>query len=205
MLKWIIKLHKESHLSLFDNRGIDRYQELADRIELIKSETREDVVKRFYDFKTTLENELACEYLLKYLEKTHSEENLQFWKAVQRYKSKKVSESHRLEEATLIFYNYLRPGAKHEISIQGQIRNWVSEQLKHPDPSRKLFDDAVNICVSVMENTTWPEFVNSPHFQKLLIEYVSSFFITSLLTLQASPFATYNFLNLKKWKWMILN
>jgi hypothetical protein len=172
MIKWIIKIHQQSEISLMENREIDELQELVERTESLKFDFREKLYLRFQTFSNVLEDDFACGKLLEYLKKVQAHENLLFLCSVKQYKNAQINQQDQLLEANAIFQTFIQQGAECEIAIESQQRINMGKQIKAKDPNRIAFDGIYKRIFHVLEGNYWSSFKQGDDFELLILDYV---------------------------------
>ncbi|XP_006889593.1 PREDICTED: regulator of G-protein signaling 13 [Elephantulus edwardii] len=100
-----------------------------------------------------------------YLKSEHSEENIKFWTACETYK-KIDSRRSRISMAKKLYEIYIQPQSPREINIDSSTREAIIKNLQEPTPT--CFAEAQRIVYMHMERDSYPRFLKSEMYQKLL-------------------------------------
>ncbi|XP_069497448.1 regulator of G-protein signaling 2 [Ambystoma mexicanum] len=99
-----------------------------------------------------------------FLKSEFSEENIEFWLACDDFK--KTRSPHKLTaKARKIYDEFVEKEAPKEINIDFQTREMITKRL--PEPSRSCFEAAEKRVYSLMENNSYPRFLQSEFYQEL--------------------------------------
>jgi len=103
------------------------------------------------------------------LENEFNEDALQFWVEVEAYRILSDDEtSKRVETMKRIYMTFISMRGERQINITPDIRQAIIAQVKQGSPSSTLFDDARNWLVKLMKSTTFPHFLQSKHYRKMV-------------------------------------
>ncbi|KAG8436378.1 hypothetical protein GDO86_007468 [Hymenochirus boettgeri] len=100
-----------------------------------------------------------------YLKTEYSDENIEFWFACESYK-KITSRWRRTLKAKKLFKTYIKPSSPREINIDNPTREALEREIHQPTPNS--FDEAQIIVLRHMERDSYPRFMASSFYQKLL-------------------------------------
>ncbi|XP_063795849.1 regulator of G-protein signaling 16 isoform X1 [Pseudophryne corroboree] len=100
-----------------------------------------------------------------FLKTEFSEENLEFWVACEDYK-KTLSTNKLHSKAQCIFQEFLQTGAPREVNIDHQTREFTRQQVA--SACHNCFDAAQEQTRILMEKDSYPRFLKSPLYQKML-------------------------------------
>eukprot|EP00096_Caligus_rogercresseyi_P002566 TRINITY_DN1474_c0_g1_i3.p1 TRINITY_DN1474_c0_g1~~TRINITY_DN1474_c0_g1_i3.p1 ORF type:complete len:505 (+),score=78.01 TRINITY_DN1474_c0_g1_i3:338-1852(+) len=110
---------------------------------------------------------LGLQELLNYMKKEYSHENLRFWLAVQELRTGPGSESSIKKKVKEIWEEFLSPGAKAEINIDGKTMEATREAMKNP--SRFTFETtAGHVYTFLIKKDCYPRFIRSESYKTLL-------------------------------------
>lgn len=123
-----------------------------------------------------------------YLKMEHSDENIKFWMACETYK-KIASQRSRISRAKKLYKIYIQPQSPREINIDSSTRETIIRNIQ--EPTETCFEEAQKIVYMHMERDSYPRFLKSEMYQKLL------------KTIQ--PDNSWPLLNSLHWKWCIEN
>ncbi|XP_071746011.1 uncharacterized protein [Lepeophtheirus salmonis] len=115
---------------------------------------------------------LGLQELLNYMKKEYSHENLRFWMAVQELRMGPGSESSIKKKVKEIWEEFLSPGAKAEINIDGKTMEATREAMKNP--SRFTFETtAGHVYTFLIKKDCYPRFIRSESYKTLLANAVN--------------------------------
>lgn len=99
-----------------------------------------------------------------FLKLEFSEENIEFWLACDDFK--KTRSPHKLtSKARKIYDEFVEKESPKEINIDFQTREMITKSL--PEPTRSCFEAAEKRVYSLMENNSYPRFLQSEFYQEL--------------------------------------
>ncbi|XP_076822726.1 uncharacterized protein LOC143469057 [Clavelina lepadiformis] len=104
--------------------------------------------------KKVLQNKDACNAFRNYLEREHSEENIDFWKEVEKYREKT-----KITLAEKIFNSYVVENAPKEVNITHETKSWTKLQMRNPNFD--VFDRAQNEVFVLMQKDSFARFCSS--------------------------------------------
>ncbi|KAL0590968.1 Regulator of G-protein signaling 13 [Plecturocebus cupreus] len=100
-----------------------------------------------------------------YLKMEHSDENIKFWMACETYK-KIASRWSRVSMAKKLYKIYIQPQSPREINIDSSTRETIIRNIQ--EPTETCFEEAQKIVYMHMERDSYPRFLKSEMYQKLL-------------------------------------
>ncbi|XP_007114588.2 regulator of G-protein signaling 13 [Physeter macrocephalus] len=100
-----------------------------------------------------------------YLKTEHSDENIKFWMACETYK-KVASQRSRTSRAKKLYRTYIQPQSPREINIDSSTRETIIKNIQ--EPTQTCFEEAQKIVHMNMERDSYPRFLKSEMYQKLL-------------------------------------
>ncbi|XP_073077734.1 regulator of G-protein signaling 13 isoform X2 [Manis javanica] len=100
-----------------------------------------------------------------YLKMEHSDENIKFWMACETYK-KIASQRSRISRAKKLYKIYIQPQSPREINIDSSTRETIIRNIQ--EPTETCFEEAQKIVYMHMERDSYPRFLKSEMYQKLL-------------------------------------
>ncbi|XP_039739288.1 regulator of G-protein signaling 13 isoform X2 [Pteropus medius] len=106
-----------------------------------------------------------------YLKMEHSDENIKFWMACENYK-KIASRRSRISKAKKLYKIYIQPQSPREINIDSSTRENICRNIQ--EPTQTCFEEAQRIVYMHMERDSYPRFLKSEMYQKLLKTIQSS-------------------------------
>ncbi|XP_045040459.1 regulator of G-protein signaling 13 isoform X1 [Desmodus rotundus] len=106
-----------------------------------------------------------------YLKMEHSDENIKFWMACETYK-KIASRWSRISQAKKLYKIYIQPQSPREINIDSSTRETIFRNIH--EPTETCFEEAQRIVYMHMERDSYPRFLKSEMYQKLVKAVQSS-------------------------------
>ncbi|XP_004619970.1 regulator of G-protein signaling 13 [Sorex araneus] len=100
-----------------------------------------------------------------YLKMEHSDENIKFWMDCETYK-KIDSRWSRISRAKKLYKIYIQPQSPREINIDSSTRENITKNLQ--EATQMCFEEAQKIVYMHMERDSYPRFLKSEMYQKLL-------------------------------------
>ncbi|MEE6496281.1 hypothetical protein FKM82_002282 [Ascaphus truei] len=125
----------------------------------------EEVSKWSESFQKLMSTKSGPDVYKTYLKTEYSDENIEFWFACENYRNI-TSRWKRMLKAKKLFKTYIKPNSPREINIDGHIREALKKEIQRPTP--KSFDEAQIIVFRHMERDSYPRFLGSSFYQKLL-------------------------------------
>ena len=104
---------------------------------------------------------------LEFLKDTYSQENGEFWYAVQEYKSavsKDAGVGASEYAKKFIYETYIKSGARSEVNIDSHHRESVDARLPLVDKDGTLFDECQTQAFLLMLNDSLGKFIRSPSY-----------------------------------------
>ncbi|KAJ8011224.1 hypothetical protein DPEC_G00055940 [Dallia pectoralis] len=106
-----------------------------------------------------------------FLKSQFCEENLEFWRACEEFKS--ISSPEKLVcRATSIYKEFIENDSPKEVNVDFHTRETIGQNLHWPTTS--CFDGAQRKVYSLMENDSYPRFIQSDFFKKLCADIRAS-------------------------------
>ncbi|XP_023600280.1 regulator of G-protein signaling 13 [Myotis lucifugus] len=132
---------------------------------LSKCLTSEEVSQWAQSFEKLMATKYGPVVYAAYLKLEHSDENIQFWMACETYK-KIASRWSRISRAKKLYKIYIQPQSPREINIDSSTRETIIRNIQEPTPT--CFEEAQKIVYTHMERDSYPRFLKSEMYQKLL-------------------------------------
>ncbi|TRY96930.1 hypothetical protein DNTS_014279 [Danionella cerebrum] len=99
-----------------------------------------------------------------FMQSEHSEENLEFWLACEDYRQ--IDSLPKLKsKATAIYEQFIRPDSPKEINLDTQTRKALGQSIR--TPTQSIFSAAQSRVYFLMENNSYPRFLESHLYQHL--------------------------------------
>ncbi|GBG30964.1 Regulator of G-protein signaling 14 [Hondaea fermentalgiana] len=146
------------------------------------------VLGRDVSLEDVLNVKMARQFLTSYAAKEFATENLEFWLAIERFKSidtrirksvavavgldpedvKARKRDIMLQEADLIYYKYVVESASTQINLGSAVFEELRSRMKHAEYSFDMFDAAQDEIFDLISGDTFVRFKESYEFRKLL-------------------------------------
>ncbi|KAM6219540.1 regulator of G-protein signaling 13 [Rhynchocyon petersi] len=127
--------------------------------------TLEEVLQWAQSFEKLMATKYGPGVYATYLKTEHSDENIKFWTACETYK-KIASQRSRISMAKKLYKTYIQPQSPREINIDSPTREAIIKNLQ--EPTQMCFAEAQKIVYMHMERDSYPRFLKSEMYQKLL-------------------------------------
>ncbi|XP_003499270.1 regulator of G-protein signaling 21 [Cricetulus griseus] len=112
-----------------------------------------------------LANQAGLDAFRAFLKSEFSEENVEFWLACEDFK-KTESREKIATKAKMIYSEFIVADAPKEINIDFSTRDLISRNIDEPTP--KCFDEAQKLIYSLMAKDSFPRFLKSEIYKKLV-------------------------------------
>ncbi|XP_051041680.1 regulator of G-protein signaling 21 [Phodopus roborovskii] len=112
-----------------------------------------------------LANKAGLDAFRTFLKSEFSEENVEFWLACEDFK-KTESREKIATKAKMIYSEFIVADAPKEINIDFSTRDLISRNIGEPTP--KCFDEAQKLIYSLMAKDSFPRFLKSEIYKKLV-------------------------------------
>ncbi|XP_029003702.2 regulator of G-protein signaling 2 [Betta splendens] len=99
-----------------------------------------------------------------FLKSEFCEENIEFWNVCEDFRSLK-SQKERVSKASKIYEEFIKNEAPKEINLDFKTRNAITQSLQ--EPSATTFQAAQQKVHSLMENNSYPRFIQSELYKEL--------------------------------------
>jgi len=110
---------------------------------------------------------LGVKELMEYMKKEYSHENLRFWLAVQELRYGPGTEAKIKKKVKEIWDEFLAPGAKAEINIDG--KTMEATKLAMKTPTRFTFEVAAShVYLLLLKKDCYPRFIRSENYKSIL-------------------------------------
>ncbi|CAH1786295.1 unnamed protein product, partial [Owenia fusiformis] len=118
-------------------------------------------------FDALLSDKCGLDLFRKFLQTEFSEENIEFWIACEEYRE--IKDSKLIPTANIIYSDYVAVQAPREVNLDSKTRTITISNMEAPD--RLTFDIAQKRIQALMEKDSYPRFLRSEVYQKLLAEH----------------------------------
>ncbi|XP_037352596.1 regulator of G-protein signaling 13 [Talpa occidentalis] len=142
--------------------------------------TLEEVLQWAQSFEKLMATKYGPIIYTAYLKMEHSDENIKFWMACETYK-KIASRWSRIARAKKLYKIYIQPQSPREINIDSSTRENIIRNIQ--EPTQTCFEEAQKIVYLHMERDSYPRFLKSEMYQKLLKTIQSNSSCSSLRSL----------------------
>ncbi|NP_001407953.1 regulator of G-protein signaling 21 isoform 2 [Mus musculus] len=112
-----------------------------------------------------LANQAGLDAFRTFLKSEYSEENVEFWLACEDFKKTECREKIATKAKT-IYSEFIVADAPKEINIDFSTRDLISRNIAEPTP--KCFDEAQKLIYSLMAKDSFPRFLKSEIYKKLV-------------------------------------
>ncbi|XP_033643063.1 uncharacterized protein LOC117303094 isoform X1 [Asterias rubens] len=140
----------------------------CEKSSLVQDSTESDVRKWSDCFENLLHDKTGLEAFRKFLQTEFSDENIEFWLACEEYKT--LNTEVLTSRAQKIFEDYVTIQAPREVNLDSRTRLETTANVNHPDEN--TFDHAQKRIEALMEKDSYPRFLRSEIYQKLLKEFL---------------------------------
>uniref|UniRef100_A0A2K6CXE6 Regulator of G protein signaling 21 n=1 Tax=Macaca nemestrina TaxID=9545 RepID=A0A2K6CXE6_MACNE len=130
----------------------------------VKSQTTEAMTWS-ENMDTLLANQAGLDAFRTFLKSEFSEENVEFWLACEDFKKMKNAEK-IASKARMIYSEFIEADAPKEINIDFSTRDLISKNIA--EPTLKCFDEAQKLIYCLMAKDSFPRFLKSEIYKKLV-------------------------------------
>ncbi|XP_047377620.1 regulator of G-protein signaling 13 [Sciurus carolinensis] len=127
--------------------------------------TLEEVLQWAQSFENLMATKCGPVVYAAYLKMEHSDENIKFWMACETYK-KIASRWSRSFMAKKLYKTYIQPQSPREVNIDSSTRETIIRNIQ--EPTQTCFEEAQKIVYMHMAMDSYPRFLKSEMYQKLL-------------------------------------
>lgn len=142
---------------------------MIQQIELKKSNAKRKLVKEISTLEGTLKNPFASASFMNFAKEMYCEENLLFWLDAENYRTTERTSTNLKKRGFDMFNKFIAKNADLRISLTKQERVRIHKLIEEGDTKREAFLSVQKNCLSHMANERFPLFLNSPHYQKVLL------------------------------------
>uniref|UniRef100_A0A1I7ZM60 RGS domain-containing protein n=1 Tax=Steinernema glaseri TaxID=37863 RepID=A0A1I7ZM60_9BILA len=130
--------------------------------------TYEEVSAWSMNFDRLMKNKSGQKYFAEFLKSEYSDENILFWQACEELKRERNAEKIE-EKARIIYEDFISILSPKEVSLDSRVREIINNNMVHP--SAHTFDEAQNQIYTLMQRDSYPRFVASPLYKKIVGSY----------------------------------
>ncbi|XP_008566262.1 PREDICTED: regulator of G-protein signaling 13 [Galeopterus variegatus] len=127
--------------------------------------TLEELLRWAQSFESLMATKYGPIFFAAFVKMEHSDENIKFWMACETYK-KISSRWSRISTAKKLYKIYIQPQSPREINIDSSTRETIIRNIQ--EPTQTCFEEAQKIVYMHMERDSYPRFLKSEMYQKLL-------------------------------------
>ncbi|ULT92583.1 hypothetical protein L3Y34_009990 [Caenorhabditis briggsae] len=127
--------------------------------------TYEIVYSWSFAFDNLMKYRHGQKHLAEFLKGEFSDENILFWQACEELKRERNSEKIE-EKARIIYEDFISILSPKEVSLDSRVRDLVNTNMGRPSTS--TFNEAQNQIYVLMQRDSYPRYVNSAQYRKLL-------------------------------------
>uniref|UniRef100_A0A914MDL2 RGS domain-containing protein n=1 Tax=Meloidogyne incognita TaxID=6306 RepID=A0A914MDL2_MELIC len=137
-------------------------------LEFDDKTTFEEVAAWGVNFDRLMKNKHGQKYFAEFLKSEYSDENILFWQACEELKREKNTEKIE-EKARIIYEDFISILSPKEVSLDSRVREIINQNMVHP--SSHTFDEAQNQIYTLMQRDSYPRFIASALYKRLLSSY----------------------------------
>ncbi|KAI4578100.1 hypothetical protein MJG53_010955 [Ovis ammon polii x Ovis aries] len=152
-------------ISRKEKSGIICDSQTVERKMPVKSPTTETMAWS-ENMDTLLTNQAGLDAFRTFLKSEFSEENVEFWLACEDFKKTESAEK-IASKARMIYSEFIEANAPKEINIDFSTRDLISKNIA--EPTLKCFDEAQKLIYSLMAKDSFPRFLKSEIYKKLVV------------------------------------
>jgi len=130
--------------------------------------TFEDVAAWGISFDRLMKHKIGQKYFAEFLKSEYSDENILFWQACEELKRERNTEKIE-EKARIIYEDFISILSPKEVSLDSRVREIINNNMVHP--SAHTFDEAQNQIYTLMQRDSYPRFIASALYKKILSSY----------------------------------
>lgn len=139
---------------------------------IVDTPTEKRVRKWSISLEDLVVDSLGVKELMEYMKKEYSHENLRFWMSVQELRYGPGTEAKIKKKVKEIWDEFLSPGAKAEINIDGQTMEATRQAMKMP--SRYTYEVAAgHVYLLLLKKDCYPRFIRSESYKTLLANAIN--------------------------------
>merc|ERR1711935_400842 len=139
---------------------------------IVDTPTEERVRKWELSLEDLALDPLGIKELMEYMKKEYSHENLRFWIAVQDLRYGPGTEAKIKKKVKEIWDEFLAPGAKAEINIDGKTMEATKQAMK--TPTRFTFEVAAgHVYLLLLKKDCYPRFIRSENYKSILANAIN--------------------------------
>lgn len=153
-------------LAVHNSDGLNVGQ--TSNIDIDDKATFEEVSAWGVSFDRLMKHRSGQKYFAEFLKSEYSDENILFWQACEELKRERNAEKIE-EKARIIYEDFISILSPKEVSLDSRVREIINNNMVHP--SAHTFDEAQNQIYTLMQRDSYPRFVASALYKKILGSY----------------------------------
>ncbi|CAJ0576105.1 unnamed protein product, partial [Mesorhabditis spiculigera] len=119
-------------------------------------------------FERLMKSKVGQKYFAEFLKGEFSDENILFWQACEELKRERNAEKVE-EKARIIYEDFVSILSPKEVSLDSRVREIINANMVHP--TAHAFDEAQAQIFTLMQRDSYPRFVGSQMYRKLLSSF----------------------------------
>ncbi|KAI6207382.1 Regulator of G-protein signaling rgs-2 [Aphelenchoides besseyi] len=128
----------------------------------------EEVAAWGVSFDRLMKHKSGQKYFAEFLKSEYSDENILFWAACEELKRERNTEKIE-EKARIIYEDFISILSPKEVSLDSRVREIINNNMVRP--TAHTFDEAQNQIYTLMQRDSYPRFISSPLYKKVLSQY----------------------------------
>uniref|UniRef100_A0A915Q5D5 RGS domain-containing protein n=1 Tax=Setaria digitata TaxID=48799 RepID=A0A915Q5D5_9BILA len=130
--------------------------------------TFEEVSTWATSFDYLMKHSSGQKYFAQFLKGEFSDENILFWQACEELKHE-INQEKIEEKARIIYEDFISILSPKEVSLDSQVREKINNDMVHP--TAHTFDEAQCQIYTLMQRDSYPRFIASAMYKKILGSY----------------------------------
>uniref|UniRef100_A0A8R1XSV3 RGS domain-containing protein n=1 Tax=Onchocerca volvulus TaxID=6282 RepID=A0A8R1XSV3_ONCVO len=130
--------------------------------------TFEEVTAWGTSFDCLMKHRSGQKYFAQFLKGEFSDENILFWQACEELKHE-ANEEKIAEKARIIYEDFVSVLSAKEVSLDSNVREAINKKMTHP--TKHTFDEAQCQIYTLMQRDSYPRFLASAVYKKILDSY----------------------------------
>jgi hypothetical protein len=122
------------------------------------------------ELKHLLAHSLGKSAFQAFMQRSHAEENVDFWTSVRDFKHDvrggSLTENELFEAAKIIFDKYCKEGSEHQVNLPCSMRSVLQTAFDEKDIKADLFDASMDEIYRLMERDNYAKFKRTPGFKE---------------------------------------
>lgn len=149
--------------------GLNSNENGAGNLDILDDRTTfEEVLAWGTNFDRLMRNNTGQKYFAEFLKSEYSDENILFWQACEELKRERNTEKIE-EKARIVYEDFISILSPKEVSLDARVREIVNNNMVRP--TANAFDEAQSQIYTLMQRDSYPRFVSSPLYKKIISSY----------------------------------